>query len=169
MERSDKFWNPYVAGLGLGLVLLSSYVFLGHGLGASGAAYRVGVLGLNSVAPEHVASNPVMASTVAGGPLNHWIIFIIIGALLGGVFSAYTSKRFKIQIIRGPRVTSSTRLLLALSGGVIIGMAARLARGCASGQALSGGSLLSVHGWMAMLCIFVGGYGMAWFVRRQWL
>ena len=31
------FWNPYVAGLALGLVLLGSFVLTGKGLGASTA------------------------------------------------------------------------------------------------------------------------------------
>ena len=169
MERSDKFWNPYVGGIGLGLVLLSAYVFLGHGLGSSGAAFRVGVLGLNTAAPEHVAANHKMAATMAGGALDHWIIFLILGAALGGLFSSYTAGRFKFELIRGPNTGTLTRLIFALAGGVVMGMAARLARGCASGQALSGGALLSVHSWIFMLSIFAGAYGLAWFVRRQWL
>ena len=31
------YLNPYLAGLGLGLVLLTAFVFMGRGLGASGA------------------------------------------------------------------------------------------------------------------------------------
>ncbi len=36
MERSEKFWNPYLAGIALGLVLLSSFLIMGKGIGASG-------------------------------------------------------------------------------------------------------------------------------------
>ncbi|MBU0550068.1 YeeE/YedE family protein [Myxococcota bacterium] len=167
MERS--FWNPYVAGIFLGLVLLASYLLLGHGLGASGAAYRVGVAGLNTLASGHVAANPQMASTVAGGALDHWILLMALGAGLGGLFSAYTSGRFKVQIIRGPHATIATRLIFALSGGMIMGAAARLTRGCTSGQALSGGALMSLHSWIFMLAVFAGGYALAWFIRRQWI
>jgi hypothetical protein len=49
-----------------------------------------------------------------------------------------------------------------------MGMAARAARGCTSGQALSGGAAMSVGAWMFMLSVFAGGYAVAWFVRRQW-
>ena len=43
MERAEKFWNPYRAGIALGLVLLSTFLVMGKGLGASGAANRIGV------------------------------------------------------------------------------------------------------------------------------
>jgi hypothetical protein len=49
-----------------------------------------------------------------------------------------------------------------------MGLAARAARGCTSGQALSGGAVLSVGAWIFMLSVFGGGYAFAWFVRRQW-
>ena len=45
---------------------------------------------------------------------------------------------------------------------------AKLARGCTSGQALTGGALLSAGGWAFMMMVFAGGYGAAWMVRRQW-
>ena len=49
-----------------------------------------------------------------------------------------------------------------------MGFGAKLARGCTSGQALNGGATLSVGGWAFMIMVFVGAYGMAYFVRRQW-
>jgi uncharacterized protein len=60
------------------------------------------------------------------------------------------------------------RLLLALLGGLLMGAAARVTRGCTSGQALSGGALLSAGSWAFMFSVFGGGYAAAWFVRRQW-
>jgi uncharacterized membrane protein YedE/YeeE len=49
-----------------------------------------------------------------------------------------------------------------------MGVGAKLARGCTSGQALSGGALLSAGAWAFMLMVFAGGYATAWFLRRQW-
>src|SRR5437870_1430052 len=43
MERSEKFWNPYLGGIALGLVLLTTFLVMGKGLGASGAANRFGI------------------------------------------------------------------------------------------------------------------------------
>jgi hypothetical protein len=50
-----------------------------------------------------------------------------------------------------------------------MGFAAGLARGCTSGQALSGGAMLAAGSWAFMGMVFVGGYAFAWTVRRQWL
>ena len=45
---------------------------------------------------------------------------------------------------------------------------ARMARGCTSGQALSGGATLSAGSWALMMCIFGGAYALAYFLRRAW-
>jgi hypothetical protein len=58
--------------------------------------------------------------------------------------------------------------MFALTGGVIMGFAARLGRGCTSGQALSGGAMLSVGSWIFMFAVFGGGYALAYTMRRQW-
>jgi uncharacterized membrane protein YedE/YeeE len=49
-----------------------------------------------------------------------------------------------------------------------MGFGARMARGCTSGQALSGGSVLSAGSWMFMIAVFAGAYMLAYFVRRLW-
>jgi hypothetical protein len=46
---------------------------------------------------------------------------------------------------------------------------AQFARGCTSGQALSGGALLNLGSWAFMMCVFAGAYLLAYFVRRAWL
>jgi hypothetical protein len=35
-QGPKPYWNPYVAGVGLGLTLLAAFVIIGRGLGASG-------------------------------------------------------------------------------------------------------------------------------------
>ena len=170
MERSEKFWNPYIAGIALGLVLLSSFLIMGKGIGASGAANRIGVAAINAVNPEHVDANPYMASLKenGGSPLQGWIMFELLGMFLGATVAAFTAGRIKKQITGGTNISVPSRLGFALTGGVLMGMAARLARGCTSGQALTGGAALSLGSWIFMLCFFGGAYGVAWFVRRQW-
>ncbi len=170
LHPEDRFWNPYFAGLMLGLVLLASFLVMGKGLGASGAANRLGIATLSSVAPGYVASNSFMAETSAGGhgTLDNYYIFEVLGVFLGGVVSAYAAGRLKPQITKGPRISVPRRLLWALVGGVIMGFAARLGRGCTSGQALSGGAMLSVGAWVFMFAVFGGGYALAYTMRRQW-
>lgn len=168
MERSERFWNPYVAGLALGLVLLASFIVVGKGLGASGAAFSLGVAGLEAVAPSHVAGSEYLSR--ASGDLTHSrLIFMVLGVFLGGLVAAYSAGRLKLGVLSGPRIGTKSRLAFALGGGVLMGMAARLALGCTSGQALSGGALLSAGSWAFMMAVFGGGYGVAYFIRRQWL
>jgi len=147
-----KFWNPYLAGIALGLVLLTSFLVMGHGLGASGAATRIGTL----------------VTTGDAHALDDWLVFEVLGVFLGGALGAYTAGRLTFDVIRGTGVSVSRRLTFAFGGGLLMGLAARAARGCTSGQALSGGAAMSVGAWIFMLSVFAGGYGMAWFVRRQW-
>ena len=170
MERTENFWNPYLAGIALGLVLLTTFLVMGKGLGASGAANRIGVFLAGTVAPGHVAANPNLANTRGehASVLDDWLVFEVLGVLLGGAVGAITAGRFGAKVIRNARTTIPTRLAFAFGGGVLMGLAARAARGCTSGQALSGGAVLSVGSWIFMLSVFGGGYACAWFVRRQW-
>jgi len=170
MERDpNRFWNPYLGGLALGLVLLASFLVMGKGLGASGATFRTGVWAVNAVAPAHVAAVPVMSGvTEEGHPLDDWLVFEVVGVLIGGFIGAATSGRLGREVLRGPTMAKGGRIALAVAGGVLMGFAAKLTRGCTSGQALSGGAVLSVGSWAFMFSVFAGGYAAAWFLRRQW-
>ena len=163
----DRFWNPYLAGVALGLVLAATYLVMGTGLGASGGSLRMGVAAIAAVAPAHVAATAALARNVASEHAN-WLVYELAGVVLGGLVAAYTAGRLKLEVLKGPRISTAGRLALALAGGVLMGAAAKLTRGCASGQALSGGALLSVGAWIFFLSFFAGGYGLAFFVRREW-
>ncbi|HET7825241.1 MAG TPA: YeeE/YedE thiosulfate transporter family protein [Anaeromyxobacter sp.] len=165
----DRFWNPYLGGVALGLVLLATLVVMGKGLGASSANFRAGVWAVRAIAPEHVASTPALSWVARDRhPLDDWIVLEVLGVAIGGALGAITSGRFGREVLRGPTMGAGGRLVLAVGGGALMGFAARLARGCTSGQALSGGAVMSVGAWAFMLSVFAGGYAMAWFVRRQW-
>ena len=168
-ERAD--WNPYLAGVALGLVLLASFLIMGWGLGSSSASARAAVGAAHLVAPESVESNAYFAQYV--GPdknaLEDWMVFEVLGVLLGGVLGAYSGGRMRAgDVSMGPRMSRGRRLVFAFAGGSIMGFAARLARGCTSGQALTGGALLSAGSWMFMMAVFAGAYALAPVVRRQW-
>ena len=167
---STKFWNPYLAGIALGLVLLTSFLVMGKGLGASGAANRFGVAVAEVLAPEQVEANLNLSGTRGdrASVLDDWLVFEVLGVIIGGAIGAYTAGRFRAKVIRGAGVKVATRLAFAFSGGLLMGLAARAARGCTSGQALSGGAVMSVGSWIFMLSVFGGGYAIAWFMRRQW-
>ena len=163
--------NPYLAGLGLGLVLLAAFVIMGRGLGASGAFSSLIAAGTELIAPGHARSNDFYAEYLGDGthsPLLDWLVFEVIGVFVGGYISGSLAGRLNMSVERGPHTTNRTRLLLAFLGGGIMGFGAKLARGCTSGQALSGGAVLGVGSWVVMMGVFGGAYAFAYFVRRQW-
>jgi len=144
---------------------------MGRGVGSSSSFARVGVAAVAAMAPEHAGSNTFMSAFMQKGRpvLMEWLIFLSLGAALGGLFSAFVGRRLKGEIARGPAVGVNGRLWLALAGGILSGFAARLARGCTSGQALTGAPELALGSWVFMFCIFAGAYGAAYFFRKEWL
>ena len=172
-DHSPKpYWNPYLSGFGLGLVLLSAFVIMGRGLGASGAFTSVTATVMHAIAPAHAANNALYANYLGDGtqsPLLDWLVFEVLGVLVGGFLSAALANRLKFAVEKGPRISSGSRLIFAFVGGVIMMIGALFALGCTSGQALTGGALLNVGSWVFMMCVFGGGYAAAYFFRKQWL
>lgn len=165
------YLNPYLAGIGLGLVLLAAFVVMGRGLGASGAFSSTVAWFTNLVAPTHAQANEYMSEYIGDGsthPLKAWLVFEVIGVAAGALLSGILAGRARLAVEKGPRVTTVIRLACAFAGGMLMAFGAHLARGCTSGQALTGGALLNVGSWAFMLMVFVGGYAVAWFFRWQW-
>ena len=168
---SKPYSNPYAAGFGLGLVLLAAFVIMGRGLGASGAFSSLIAATVNAVAPQHAAGNRFYAEYLGGGnqsPLLDWLVFEVIGVFAGGLISGALAGRIAKSIERGPSISKKWRIIFAFIGGALMGIGAKLARGCTSGQALTGGAMLNVGSWAFMMMVFAGAYASAWFMRRQW-
>jgi len=166
LNTRKAYINPYVAGVLLGLVLLSSFVIAGRGIGASGAAsqtlaHAFDSLGLTNTYLQQQKSNNSIWQT--------WIIVEVIGMFLGGWLSASLGGRYKKEVACGDSGGNrQRRLIFAMAGGVLMGFAARLARGCTSGQALTGGALLSAGSWLFMIAVFAGAYLTILVVKKEW-
>lgn len=169
-RREKPLWDPYVAGFFLGLVLLVTFLVVGRGLGASGAMTRATAKLTELVAPTWVHANGALGGYFAHGGKwwDDFLVFELIGVVLGGLAAGLTSGRFGLKVEGGPRITKRTRLVFAFVGGIVVGVGARLAQGCTSGQALTGGATLALGSWAFMFAVFGGGYGVAWFLRRLW-
>lgn len=168
----QEYWNPYLTGFLLGLVLLSAFIVMGRGLGASGAFSTLIATSVNQIAPEHASNNAFYSRYIGGegtNPLKDWLVFEVIGVLIGGFLSGALAGRLKLTVEKGSRISTVYRLIFALVGGALMGIGAKLALGCTSGQVLTGGSLLNLGSWIFMMCVFGGAYAFAWFMRRQWL
>lgn len=166
--KKQNYWSPYLAGVGLGLTLLLAFFLVGRGLGASGAMMRFDVWFMNLFAADYVAENPYFAK-YAESPLSNWLVFEVLGVMVGGFLSGALAGRLKWRVGKGPNITSRNRLLMAFLGGGLMGFGARFARGCTSGQALTGGATLALGSWAFMFAVFGGAYAVAYFVRKQWI
>lgn len=158
-------WKPWQAGLAIGL--LAGPLYLSSA--ASGRNYPVGVThgvlhayllvtepavkgSLRAPAPKppQAAANPGQG---AGTPqpvpppvppasqtkkVSFWLIFVVLGLMLGSHVSARMGGTAKLL----PKEPQQT--LLALLGGVLVGMGAWFATGCVIGNILSGWALMSV-------------------------
>ena len=167
-----KYWNPYVAGVALGILLFVSFFVVSHGLGASGGLNRLVAFTQSIFAQEHVNTTPYLAKMAATGknPFDSWLVWEIIGVLIGGFASGMINKRVKVETHMGAQLSSpKVRWAMAFAGGTIMGFGARFARGCTSGQGLSGGSVMSVGSWVFLFAVFGGGYLTAYFLRNFWL
>lgn len=163
------FWNPYAAGVGLGLTLLLSYVVLGTGLGASGGLTRIAASAAHAVAPTTVEANPYLGGYFTNGsPLAYYLVTMLAGTLVGGFVSAFAAGRVQLGVERGPTASAGLRLVLALFGGALAGLGARFANGCTSGQALSGGAMLQTGSFVFTGACFAAAFALAPLVKKEW-
>lgn len=170
-QYAKGYWNPYVAGVALGLVLLLCFYLTGSGLGASGAVARTAAVTAHVVSPEWVEQNGYFKEFYKQGgnhPYVNQVVFMVIGVFLGGLVAVITARRFVPMVGRGPNAGVGFRLSLAFVGGALGGVGTRLAMGCTSGQALSGGATMALGSWVFMMAVFGAAFVTAYFVRREW-
>ncbi|PIE21865.1 MAG: hypothetical protein CSA62_15320 [Planctomycetota bacterium] len=169
-KPSKDYLNPYLAGFMLGCVLFTSYLVFGHGLGASGGVAVLSAKALDTVAPNHVSASSYYIDLVRkhAHALDTWLVWEIVGVLIGGFVSGLMAGRIKAETFHGPSISSRQRLFFAVLGGAIAGFGVRMSRGCTSSQALSGGAVLSAGSWAFMFAVFGGAYLMAYPVRKLW-
>ena len=163
--------NPYVAGVMLGLVLLAAFFLTGRGLGASGAMKSVVVTTVETVSHEKAEASGFYSKYISDGknPMSSWLVFQVLGVLVGGFISGALSGRLKITNEHSPNITSRKRLILATIGGALFGFGSQLGRGCTSGAALSGMATLSLAGFVTMMAIFGTAFLFAYFFRKNWI
>ncbi len=166
--KKDNYWSPYIAGAGLGLTLLAAFVIAGQGLGAS-RAFAVGAgSGLKALLPAYTSTLAYLSPYLERSPFADWTFIEVTGLLAGAFAGVLLSRGFKLQFDRGTGVSIGLRTLTAFGGGAIIGFASRLARGCTSGVALTGGSQLAISGWVFVIAMFASGFLFAAMFRRLW-
>jgi hypothetical protein len=166
LRAVKPFWPPLWAGIALGLVLLLTFVWTGHGLGATGASTRMAAwLGLE-LAPAATKANGYLGPMVANGnPVPSWISWQVLGVAIGALVAAFLAGRFRVQMDGAQSVGTPKRMASALIGGMLAGFGARVAAGCTSGLGLSGAATLGIAAFVFLCTFFAAGMLVSRLVR----
>ena len=172
-ERKVRpYLSPYIGGVLLGLVLLAANFVSGRGLGASGAIKSTVVTAVTAVAPSTLENSGFVKEfreSHEGNPMKTWLVFQMMGVIVGGFLSGAFAGRLKFKVEHSPKITSRRRMIFALIGGILFGFGSQLGRGCTSGSALSGMAVLSLGGFVTMMAIFGTAFALAYFFRKNWI
>lgn len=163
-------WNPYLVGMGIGVLSWFAFGLVNQPLGISTALSSASsVCALPVMGSDGVANNAYWAKTPFkwdGGML------FLVGTFLGSLLSVLVSRTFrweKVPATWAQQFGNSTprRLVGAFIGGVIIMFGARMAGGCTSGHGISGSLQLALSSWTFFLTMFVSGILTALVLFRQ--
>ena len=174
MEKSSNhdlpapYWNPLLAGILLGVVLLATFVITGHGLGATGFTTRLTAWFGMYLAPVATNANDYLGGMIEEGkPLDAWITWQVIGVALGALISAFLANRIAFKLDGKKFLGGSKQPLTALFGGILAGFGARIAAGCTSGLGLSGAAVLSLAGFTFLGTFFAVGLLTSRFMKEE--
>lgn len=153
-------WNPYLVGVGIGVLSWFAFGLVNQPLGISTALSSVSSICARPVlGAEGVAQNPYWAKN----PLK-WDggMLFLVGTFLGSLMSVLVSRTFRMEKVPvtwsrqfGP--STARRFGAAFLGGIIIMYGARMAGGCTSGHGISGSLQLALSSWTFFLTMFVAG------------
>ena len=165
----EKSWSPYLAGGLTGIVFIISVMAAGKYFGASTTFSRLAGIIEKFFIADHVAKNDYFHRYA---PIIDWQVMFVIGIFFGALISSVISKGFQPQSVPdmwknrfGP--SRVKRAIFAFIGGLIAIIGARLAGGCPSGHGLSGVMQMAVSGYISLICFFIGGLIMVYFLYRR--
>jgi len=150
-------YSPYLVGVGMGVLSWFAFGVAHDPLGITTALSRVGaVAALPVIGADAVAQNSYWKPMPFS--FDYGMIFLI-GTMLGALVSSLVSGTFKIETV--PEVwkhqfggSVGKRFTWAFGGGAVIMFGARMAGGCTSGHAISGGLQLALSSWVFILVMF---------------
>lgn len=159
-------WSPYVAGVGIGVLSWATFVFMGKALGTSTTFVQCAGALEGLVAREHVEGNAYLARTVVGKPIIEWQFALVVMLFFGALTAKKLGRERFVEHV--PKLwewrfgsSRMLRYIAAFLGGVILIFGARMADGCTSGHAISGGLQLALSSWTFLIAMFASGLAAA--------
>ena len=153
-------WSPYLTGIGIGVLSWVAFGVAHDPLGVTTAYSRIAsVFALPLMGSSGVAANSYWKTMPLS--LDYGVVFLG-GLMLGSFFSALFAGSLRIEAMHSnwrERFGHSVakRYVAAFFGGGILMYGARLAGGCTSGHAISGGLQLALSSWVFLIVMFASG------------
>lgn len=164
-------WPWWQAGLLLGLLSIVTFYTADYYLSTSTTFSRAAGMLVGLVAPEHVAANAYWQKVK---PVVDWQFMLVIGIPIGAYLAARLSQgivHFSTQLpdlwVSRFGTSRGQRWVVGILGGILVGFGARLADGCTSGHALSGGLQLAASSWLFLVAMMLSGVITARLVFRR--
>ena len=156
-------WPSWLAGSGIGLLMIGFYWITGKPLGVS-RAYGNMIACMSKLAffqQQDYRS-------------NHWRLWFIAGIVLGGFVAAMIAHpgEFHPNFDMGRAYDAilptdlTMRMIILFGGGMVMGIGARMAGGCTSGHVIMGIPMMNGSSVVAGMLFFVGGVATMQFITR---
>jgi len=161
-------WSPYLVGAAIGILSWISFVLSDRPLACSASFTKTSGMLEKLFRGEKIKGKLYYQKFP---PVVDWQWMLVLGVIIGAFISAKLSGQFQFNWIPAQWKTMVgdapfVRWIVALAGGVIMGIGARWAGGCTSGHGISGTLQLAVSSWLAAVSFFVGGIVMAMVIFR---
>jgi uncharacterized membrane protein YedE/YeeE len=160
LSLKEKKWNPYLVGVGVGILSWLAFLIVNKPMGMSTEVSKFSgwVTGLFA-GSETVTNNAYWSSKVpAFGYSTVFLLFTAVGAFISarlGRDIVFEKVPDVWRAYQGPSVMK--RMIAAFLGGAILLFGARLAGGCTSGHGISGTMQLALSSWIFFPVMFITG------------
>jgi uncharacterized membrane protein YedE/YeeE len=161
-------WSPYVAGAGIGVLSCLAFLLSNRPIGCSTAFVKARGLISRIVNREKTEMKEYYREII---PQVDWAFMIIPGIMIGACVSSLLSGQFRIFWVPAMWGTAFgydpvPRVMVALAGGILLGLGSRWAGGCTSGHGINGSIQLSLASIITAACFFAGGITTALLIFR---
>ncbi|PKL58744.1 MAG: hypothetical protein CVV34_01080 [Methanomicrobiales archaeon HGW-Methanomicrobiales-5] len=156
---TQPMWSPYVAGAGIGVLSCLAFLLSDRPIGCSTAFVQARGILSRMINREKTEKKEYYRMII---PQVDWAFMIIPGIVIGAFISSILSGQFHMVWV--PAMWGNAfgydpvpRMIVALAGGILLGLGSRWAGGCTSGHGINGSLQLSLASIITACCFFAGG------------
>ncbi len=156
-------WSPYIVGVLIGILVCLAFLLSDRPIGCSTAFVKTRGLIEKAFRGDRIDAIEYYREIT---PHVDWQFMIVPGIIIGAFLSSVLSGTFRFELV--PPLWADTfgdtpvlRLIVALSGGIFLGIGSRWAGGCTSGHGISGTMQLSIASIVSATFFFIGGIATA--------